>query len=72
MEADDEALETIARRAGGSMRDAQSLLDQLLAFSGRSSRSMRFTQLLGTAHEETRHHHRRRRVGQDTKKVLEC
>src|SRR5207249_7474937 len=30
-EADDEALELIARRAGGSMRDAQSLLDQLLA-----------------------------------------
>ena len=32
MQADDEALEMIARRAGGSMRDAQSLLDQLLAF----------------------------------------
>src|SRR5437762_8812796 len=29
-EVDDEALELIARRAGGSMRDAQSLLDQLL------------------------------------------
>src|SRR5438270_4436157 len=33
MQADDDALEWIARRAGGSMRDAQSLLDQLLAFS---------------------------------------
>src|SRR6516164_1067519 len=32
MQADDEALELLARRAGGSMRDAQSLLDQLLAF----------------------------------------
>src|SRR5438270_7295020 len=32
MRADDEALDMIARRAGGSMRDAQSLLDQLLAF----------------------------------------
>src|SRR3954449_4586541 len=32
MQADDEALDMIARRAGGSMRDAQSLLDQLLAF----------------------------------------
>jgi DNA polymerase-3 subunit gamma/tau len=31
-EADDEAIELVARRAGGSMRDAQSLLDQLLAF----------------------------------------
>src|SRR5581483_1865311 len=33
-QADDEALELVARRAGGSMRDAQSLLDQLLAFGG--------------------------------------
>src|SRR5262249_28070176 len=32
MKADDEALELVARRAAGSMRDAQSLLDQLLAF----------------------------------------
>src|SRR5438445_11861216 len=32
MQADDDALELVARRAGGSMRDAQSLLDQLLAF----------------------------------------
>ena len=34
MQADDDALELVARRAGGSMRDAQSLLDQLLAFGG--------------------------------------
>ena len=34
MKADDEALEMIARRAAGSMRDSQSLLDQLLAFGG--------------------------------------
>jgi DNA polymerase-3 subunit gamma/tau len=34
IEAEDEALELIARRAGGSMRDAESLLDQLLAFGG--------------------------------------
>src|SRR5260370_999539 len=32
LQADDEALEMVARRAAGSMRDAQSLLDQLLAF----------------------------------------
>src|SRR5436853_7261861 len=35
MQADDEVLDMIARRAGGSMRDAQSLLDQLLAFSAK-------------------------------------
>jgi DNA polymerase III subunit gamma/tau len=52
MQADDEALETVARRAGGSMRDAQSLLDQLLAFSGQKLTVDTVHQLLGTAHEE--------------------
>ncbi len=33
VEADAEALEILARRAAGSMRDSQSLLEQLLAFS---------------------------------------
>jgi DNA polymerase-3 subunit gamma/tau len=33
VQADDEALEVLARRAAGSMRDSQSLLEQLLAFS---------------------------------------
>jgi DNA polymerase-3 subunit gamma/tau len=56
MQADDEALEFIARRAGGSMRDAQSLLDQLLAFGGGAD-GKRLTaetvhQLLGTAQDE--------------------
>lgn len=54
MQAEDEALEMVARRAGGSMRDAQSLLDQLLAFGG-EAQSGRLTVdqvhlLLGTAH----------------------
>src|SRR5476651_1518223 len=52
MQADDEALELVARRAGGSMRDAQSLLDQLLAFSGQKLTVDTVHQLLGTAHEE--------------------
>src|SRR5947208_2456502 len=52
MEADDEALELVARRAGGSMRDAQSLLDQLLAFSKDKLTAARVHQLLGTANEE--------------------
>src|SRR5579884_37950 len=55
-EADSEALAYIARRAGGSMRDAQSLLDQLLAF-GTSGDNKRLTiehvhALLGTAGDE--------------------
>ena len=48
MQADDEALELVARRAGGSMRDAQSLLDQLLAFGGDRLTADQVHQLLGT------------------------
>jgi DNA polymerase-3 subunit gamma/tau len=52
LKADDEALELVARRAGGSMRDAQSLLDQLLAFGGERLTTDQVHQLLGTAHDE--------------------
>jgi DNA polymerase-3 subunit gamma/tau len=52
MQADPEALALIARRAGGSMRDAQSLLDQLLAFGGERLTAEDVHRLLGTAHED--------------------
>jgi DNA polymerase-3 subunit gamma/tau len=52
MEADPEALEMVARRAGGSMRDAQSLLDQLLAFGGGRLTTDQIHQLLGTASDD--------------------
>src|SRR5205814_5700635 len=52
MQADDDALELVARRAGGSMRDAQSLLDQLLAFGGERLTSEQVHRLLGTAAED--------------------
>jgi DNA polymerase-3 subunit gamma/tau len=52
LQADGEALEMVARRAAGSMRDAQSLLDQLLAFSGNRLTADQVHQLLGTADEE--------------------
>jgi len=52
MEADDEALALVARRAGGSMRDAQSLLDQLLAFGGERLTTEQVHRLLGTAGDE--------------------
>jgi DNA polymerase-3 subunit gamma/tau len=56
MRADDDALEWVARRAGGSMRDAQSLLDQLLAFGGEAEeRRLTLDQvhrLLGTANDD--------------------
>jgi DNA polymerase-3 subunit gamma/tau len=52
LQADDEALELVARRAGGSMRDAQSLLDQLLAFGGDRLTAEQVHQLLGTAGDD--------------------
>ena len=52
MEADPEALELISRRAGGSMRDAQSLLDQLLAFGGEKLTTDQVHRLLGTAPDD--------------------
>ncbi|MBM4068337.1 MAG: DNA polymerase III subunit gamma/tau [Planctomycetes bacterium] len=51
-EADDEALAMVARRAGGSMRDAQSLLDQLLSFGGDRLTQEQVHSLLGTASVE--------------------
>jgi DNA polymerase-3 subunit gamma/tau len=51
-EADDEALERIARRAAGSMRDAQSVLDQLLAFGPDRLTAEHVHQLLGTARDD--------------------
>ncbi len=52
MQADEEALEMIARRAGGSMRDAQSLLDQLLAFGSERLTADQVHTLLGTAGDD--------------------
>jgi DNA polymerase-3 subunit gamma/tau len=52
MQADEDALELVARRAGGSMRDAQSLLDQLLAFGGERLTADQVHRLLGTATDE--------------------
>jgi DNA polymerase III subunit gamma/tau len=52
VEADLEALQVVARRAGGSLRDAQSLLDQLLA-SGSPRLTVEVVHgLLGTASDE--------------------
>jgi len=50
--ADDEALELLARRAGGSMRDAQSLLDQLLAFGAERLTVDQIHRLLGTPSDD--------------------
>ena len=52
LEADHEALEVLARRAAGSMRDSQSLLEQLLAFSPGRITVADVHGMLGTAGEE--------------------
>src|SRR5690606_13017987 len=47
-----EAVDLVARRAGGSMRDAQSLFDQLLAFGSEKLTPDDVHRLLGTAPDE--------------------
>src|SRR5262245_19356004 len=71
MEADDEALELVARRAGGSMRDAQSLLDQLLAFGEARLSVQHVHPLLGTANEDRVAEIASAVLGRDAKKALE-
>lgn len=47
--AEPQALQILARRANGSMRDSQSLLEQLLSFSGKALTAADVHRLLGTA-----------------------
>ncbi|MBS0264404.1 MAG: DNA polymerase III subunit gamma/tau [Planctomycetes bacterium] len=49
---DPKAIQLVARRAAGSMRDSQSLFDQLLAFGGKSIGPHDVHRLLGTAPDE--------------------
>ena len=46
--AERDALATIARRAGGSMRDAQSLLEQMLSYGGQALTSESVHRALGS------------------------
>jgi DNA polymerase III gamma/tau subunit len=52
VEVDDEALELVARRAAGSMRDSQSIFDQLLAFGEENISALDVHRLLGTASDD--------------------
>ncbi|MDB5312879.1 MAG: dnaX 1 [Gemmataceae bacterium] len=52
LEADDDALQLVARRAAGSMRDSQSLLDQLLASASGRLTAERVHGVLGTTGSE--------------------
>lgn len=49
VEAEEEALQLLARRAAGSMRDSQSLLEQLLSFCGDKITAADVHSMLGTA-----------------------
>jgi DNA polymerase-3 subunit gamma/tau len=71
MQADDEALELVARRAGGSMRDAQSLLDQLLAFGEDRLTADQVHSLLGTAQDERVLELAAAVLGHDARRALE-
>ncbi len=51
-EVEEEAIELVSRRARGSMRDSQSLFDQLLAFSDGTIRAADVHRMLGTAPDE--------------------
>jgi len=52
VQAEDEAVLKLARLAQGSMRDAQSLLDQLLAYDAKAVRSADVDDVLGLVNEE--------------------
>ncbi len=49
LEADDEAVALVAREAAGSMRDALTLLDQVVAFSDGALRGQQIGEVLGVA-----------------------
>jgi DNA polymerase-3 subunit gamma/tau len=53
--ADEEALELLARRAAGSMRDSQSLLEQVLSFSDGHLTADQVHTMLGTADDQRLH-----------------
>ena len=52
LQADDEALAIVSQRSGGSMRDAQTLLDQLLGFTDGPLTVAKVHSLLGTASDD--------------------
>ncbi len=52
VQAEDEALEVLARRAAGSMRDSQSLLEQLLSFASQRITVADVHGMLGTAGDQ--------------------
>lgn len=70
LEADDDAMMLLARRAAGSMRDGQSLLEQLLSFTPSHITLQDVYQLLGIVREDVLLSLLRDMTQHDTAKVL--
>ncbi len=68
--ADDVAIAVIAREAAGSMRDAMSLLDQVIAFSGDKLSGADVTRVLGVADRKILHDLASALVGGDAAAAL--
>src|SRR5687767_10510046 len=71
LQADDDALQIVARRAAGSMRDSQSLLDQLLAFADGKLTAEKVHALLGTAGDDRVAELADAVLGKDARKAVE-
>ena len=69
-QADDEALELLARRAAGSMRDSQSLLEQVLSFSDGKLTADQVHAMLGTADDKRLHALARAMADRDAAEAL--
>jgi DNA polymerase III subunit gamma/tau len=68
--ADASAVQTLAREAAGSMRDAMSLLDQVIAFSGEKVSGDDVTRVLGVADRQILHELANSLVGGDAAACL--
>jgi DNA polymerase III subunit gamma/tau len=71
-EVSEDALELVARRAAGSMRDSQSLFDQLLAFGEENITAEDVHRLLGTAGDDRLIELAGYMLNQKRKETLEC
>ncbi|HWA75979.1 MAG TPA: DNA polymerase III subunit gamma/tau [Polyangiaceae bacterium] len=71
IQADDAAISIVAREAAGSMRDAMSLLDQLIAWGGEELRGEDVARVLGVASHAVLYELGRALVGGDAARCLE-
>ncbi len=71
VDAEDDALRLIARRADGSMRDSQSLLEQVMSFSNGTLTTAIVHSMLGTADDARLHELAQALAAGDAKRVLE-